>query len=70
MEFIEKAKIRIEHWINHNVSHSHEYQELARRLDSAGKPESANYIREMSTIITSGNEKLGMALQHLNKTAS
>jgi hypothetical protein len=47
MEFSEKAKIRLEHWLSHNEHHLQEYRGFAELLDSAGKTESARHVREM-----------------------
>ena len=30
MEFDEKAKVRIEHWIHHNEHHNEDYEEYAK----------------------------------------
>ena len=60
-----KAKMRIEHWLKHNHSHVAEYESFALELDSAGKGESAGYIREMAALVTQSNEKLKKALDTL-----
>jgi hypothetical protein len=65
MDINEKAKIRIEHWLKHNHSHIEEYEAFASELDSAGKEESAWYIREMAALVARSNEKLEKALQKL-----
>ena len=65
MDLIEKAKIQIEHWIRHNKDHLEEYEAFARELETAGKNESARYIREMSTLIAQSTEHLDKALQSL-----
>ena len=65
MEFIEKARIRIEHWINHNEDHLQEYEPFAHELASAGKNESARYIREMTALIAQSNDCLRRALKAL-----
>ncbi len=65
MEFIEKAKIRIDHWIEHNEDHLQEYEPLAQELESAGKAESARCIREMTALIAESNECLRRALTTL-----
>jgi len=58
MEFVEKAPIRMSHWIEHNEDHSKEYESLARELESAGKIESAQCIREMTALIFQANDCL------------
>jgi hypothetical protein len=65
MESIEKAKIRLEHWITHNEHHYEEYETFADQLEEAGKAESAKYVREMMTLTTKSTECLREALKHL-----
>ena len=47
MDFVEKAQIRLNHWIAHNESHQEEYEKFAAQLEGAGKTTSALQIREM-----------------------
>ena len=35
MDFMEKAKIRLDHWISHNDSHCEEYEAFAKQLEEA-----------------------------------
>ena len=65
MESIEKAKIRLEHWITHNEHHYEEYETFADQLEEAGKAESAKYVREMMTLTIKSTECLREALKHL-----
>ena len=65
MEFIEKAKIMVEHWITHNDHHSEEYESFAKQLDGTGKIESARYVREMIELTSKCNECLQKALKAL-----
>lgn len=65
MDLIEKAKIRIEHWIKHNEEHLEEYEAFARELESANKKESAGYVREMAALTVQGTEHLDKALRSL-----
>ncbi len=39
MDVIEKAKIRIEHWIRHNKDHLEAYKAFARELEAADRME-------------------------------
>ena len=68
MDFIEKAKIRIEHWIRHNEDHLEEYEAFARKLETAGKNECAGHIREMAALVARSSEHLGKALRSLDGT--
>ena len=65
MDFIEKAKIRLEHWITHNDHHQEEYEMFAEQLEEANRKESAKYIREMIELNTKSNECLRKALKTL-----
>lgn len=65
MEFTEKAKIRIEHWMHHNMDHGYDYESFARELEAAGKSESAVHIRKMGTLVEQSNAHLKKALEYL-----
>jgi hypothetical protein len=65
LDFVEKAKIRLEHWITHNDHHHEEYDLFADQLENAGKSESAKAIREMIKLSTKTNDYLRDALKNL-----
>jgi hypothetical protein len=65
MEFTEKAKIRLEHWIDHNEHHQEEYELFGEQLEDAGKIESARAIREMVDLTAKSTAMLKKALEHL-----
>jgi uncharacterized protein (TIGR02996 family) len=65
MDFVEKAKIRLEHWITHNDHHHDEYLMFADQLEEAGKKESAGYIREMVELSHRSTGCLRRALETL-----
>jgi len=65
MEFIEKAKIMIEHWITHNDHHQEEYELFSDQLENAGKTESAGYVKEMKELTSKSTECLRKALKTL-----
>ncbi|MGA1791589.1 MAG: hypothetical protein ACMUIM_08885 [bacterium] len=65
MDFVEKSKVRLEHWIHHNEHHNEEYEMFADQLDEAGKKESAKYIREMMEITSKSTNCLRNALKSL-----
>jgi len=50
MEFIDKAKIRLEHWIRHSEDHYQEYVSFTKELEDAGKIESARHLKDMITL--------------------
>ena len=65
MDLVDRAKIRIEHWISHNEHHSEDYESFTKELDEAGKAESARYIREMLDLSSRSAECLKKALKAL-----
>jgi hypothetical protein len=65
LEFVEKARIRLEHWITHNDHHQEEYDLFADQLENAGKSESANAIREMIKLSAKTTDCLRDALKNL-----
>ncbi len=65
MDFVEKAKIRLEHWITHNDHHQEEYEMFAEQLQDAGKKESGDNIREMMELTAKGTDCLRKALKAL-----
>jgi len=68
MDFIEKAKIRIKHWIRHNTEHLEEYAAFACELETADKDESAHQIRNIFKLIEQSNLHLEKALNALDKS--
>lgn len=65
MDFIEKAKIRIEHWVEHSDHHIEDYTDFADQLEEEGKTESAEAIREMIELNVKSTECLKKALKGL-----
>ena len=50
MDFLEKAKIRLEHRITHNDHHQEEYEMFAEQLEQAGREDSARHVRKMISL--------------------
>ncbi len=67
MDFVQKAMIRIKHWITHNDHHQEEYEGFAVQLAEAGKMDSAKEIREVITLTARGTECLRHALDSLKQ---
>jgi len=65
MDFIEKARIRLEKWITHNDHHREEYEMFAEQLEAAGKNRSSEHVREMIELMEKGNGCLRDALMDL-----
>ena len=62
MDFHEKAKIRIEHWLSHNESHVKEYEEFVQELEKEGEQACADHIKEMIDFTVKSNEALKKAV--------
>jgi len=67
MDFVEKALVRLNHWIAHNDSHQQEYEKFAAELEEAGKTASALQIREMVALSKRSRECLRKALEALEQ---
>ncbi len=63
MDFLEKAKVRLEHWIHHNEHHNEEYEMFADQMQEAGQKEASDYMREMIALTLKSTECLRKALQ-------
>jgi hypothetical protein len=67
MEFVEKARVRLEHWIHHSEDHYQEYVSFAKELEDAGKIASAQHIRDMISLTTRSTECLRKAMKALGQ---
>ena len=65
MDFNEKARIRMDHWIVHNEQHQHEYETFVKELESAEYHESARHMREMVDLTAKSTQSLKKALEGL-----
>jgi hypothetical protein len=65
MDFVEKARIRLEHWITHNKHHQEEYELFIAQLEDAGKKESSEQLREVLRLTAKGTDCLRKALEAL-----
>lgn len=61
MSFLEKAGMRIEHWIKHSQSHLTDYETFADELERNGHPASAAEIRAMAELTRKSMEHLRKA---------
>ena len=62
MEFKEKAKVQIEHWISHSRHHKEDYDAFAKELVAEGYIESAEAITNMMNFEHKSAECLEKAL--------
>ena len=65
MDFIEKARLRLEHWISHSEHHREEYELFAEQLEESERYESARDIRQMIDLEAKSTECLRSALKNL-----
>jgi len=68
MPIVDKAAIRIKHWMEHNGHHVEEYDSFARQLEESGFGASAKHIREMAELTRKSDECLRKALIALDKS--
>ena len=67
MDFVEKAQIKLDHWIKHNDNHQEEYQLFSGQLEETGKKRSAEHIKKMIALEIKSNDHLRMALKELKQ---
>jgi hypothetical protein len=67
MDSIEKARVRLEHWISHNDHHHEDYEKFVNELEEEGKTESARHMREMMDLTSRSTECLRKALKALGR---
>jgi len=68
MDFEEKAKIRIEHWMDHSEDHVKEYERFAEELENKGKIKTAQHIRAIASMTAKSHEHLKSAMRTLGQT--
>ncbi len=67
MDFCEKAKIRLQHWLSHNLHHIEEYRSFLEELEKQGQVESAKQLRYAIDLIEKSNEYLQNAIKSLRR---
>ena len=67
MDSVEKARVRLQHWISHNDHHHEEYEKFVRELEEDGKLETAKYLKEMINLTSRSTEYLKKALKALGQ---
>ncbi|MGD8562064.1 MAG: hypothetical protein PVG03_06000 [Desulfarculaceae bacterium] len=66
MDFSEKAKIRLEHWVAHDQGHLTEYKAFAQELSDAGLAQSAEAISDLAGCVEKGIACMQRALASLD----
>ncbi|HMK36327.1 MAG TPA: hypothetical protein VK463_14730 [Desulfomonilaceae bacterium] len=62
MDDVQKSKIRMTHWIDHNVDHVRGYKEVAETLDKFGHSAAAEKIRRGISLIEAANDAFESAM--------
>ncbi len=67
MQDVEKFRLLLEHWIEHNVAHGAEFEKLARRTRDADMDEVSREIYAAAEGIRGINARLRNAMAHLKR---
>ena len=62
MSEIEKLRIILPHWIEHNNSHGEEFEKWAKIITDTNEPEIASYIAKAQACMNEANQALRKAL--------
>jgi hypothetical protein len=66
MDDIQKSKIRLAHWVDHNIDHVRGYKEVADILEKAGHSTAADKIRRGIGLVESANHEFESAMIELS----
>jgi Arc/MetJ-type ribon-helix-helix transcriptional regulator len=69
MDDIEKSRVRLIHWIEHNLEHLKGYNEVAEILERDGFTSASDRIRRGVKLIEAANEEFETALAGLSAPA-
>ncbi len=67
MDNLEKSRIRLTHWIDHNLDHLRGYSEVAATLEAEGVDSAAEKIRQGIRLIEEANSEFTKALSEISK---
>ena len=65
MDDIQKSRIRLKHWIDHNIEHIQGYDEVAQILDDNNCKAAAEMIRRGTRLIEDANAEFEKALESI-----
>jgi hypothetical protein len=65
MDDVEKSKVRLRHWIDHNLDHIKGYEEVAQVLAEKGFSDAAEIVLSGARAIETANEEFEKALESL-----
>jgi hypothetical protein len=69
MDNVEKSRIRLTHWIDHNLDHLRGYNEVASVLETEGQGPAAERIRKGIRLIEEANSEFTKALADMGRAA-
>lgn len=61
MDDLQKSRVRLSHWIDHNLEHLKGYEEVAQLLEKQGSVEAAGCIREGMRQMKAANQEFEKA---------
>ncbi len=67
MDDIEKSRVRLKHWIDHNFDHIKGYEEVAQLLAEKGFSDAAASVRSAAKAISAANAEFEKALECLGE---
>lgn len=67
MDRVEKSRVRLTHWIDHNLDHLRGYSEVAATLETEGLDAAAKRIKEGIRLIEQANSEFTMALADISR---
>jgi hypothetical protein len=62
MDEIQKSRIRLKHWVDHNEDHLKGYEDVAQLLETQGLSEAASRIRQGIDMTRKANDEFRAAL--------
>ena len=62
MDNVEKLRVMLQHWIEHNKGHMEEFGKWQSVMTDEGKPALADHIGRAVKLMVTMNEELGKAL--------
>ena len=65
MNDIEKLRVLLPHWIEHNAEHAGEFRNWAGRAREAGEAHLADHIEAAAQKMEAANRDLQIAIEHL-----
>lgn len=65
MDDVEKSKVRLAHWIDHNLDHLRGYAEVAHIMEGEGLSDAAERVRQGMRLIEEANGEFTKALAAL-----